>query len=57
MAIVEMSELSKELTKFLRGNGNKEKIAEEIDVYIMMELLKLLFDGSGFNFSNMVLSK
>ena len=57
MAIVEMSELSKELTKFLRGNGNKEKIAEEIAVYIMMELLKLLFDGSDFNFSNMVLSK
>lgn len=41
----EMSELNKELCKNLRGEDNKEHIAEEVaDVLIMMEQMKMLFD-------------
>ena len=46
MAIEEMSELTKEISKHLRGKLDKNKIAEEIaDVEIMMEQLKILFDN------------
>lgn len=49
VAIEEMSELTKELTKFLRGNTgnvNREHIAEEMaDVYIMLEQLLIIFDN------------
>lgn len=45
MAIEEMSELTKELTKAIRGQEYKEAIAEEIaDVRIMLEQLELIFD-------------
>lgn len=38
VAIEEMSELTKELTKHMRGEDNKEAMTEEIaDVYIMIE--------------------
>ena len=41
----EMSELQKELCKYLRGSGSQENIAEEIaDVEIMMEQMKMLFN-------------
>lgn len=41
VAIEEMSELQKELCKSLRGNTNKEAIAEEIaDVYIMLNQMQ-----------------
>ena len=44
MAIEEMSELTKELCKNLRGRHNKEQIAEEIaDVEIMLGQMKLLY--------------
>lgn len=45
MCIEEMSELTKELCKNIRGRNNKEQIAEEIaDVQIMLEQMKILFD-------------
>ena len=41
----EMSELQKELCKYLRGSGSQENIAEEIaDVEIMIEQMKMLFN-------------
>ena len=45
IAFEEMSELQKELCKYLRGSGSQENIAEEIaDVEIMMEQMKTLFN-------------
>ena len=45
IAIEEMSELTKELTKTLRGYDRQENIIEEIaDVRIMIEQLELIFD-------------
>lgn len=44
----EMAELTKELTKHLRGRDNLPQIAEEMaDVEIMLEQLKFLFDLRG----------
>ena len=45
VAFEEMSELQKELCKYLRGSGSQENIAEEIaDVEIMIEQMKMLFN-------------
>ena len=44
MAMEEMSELTKELSKNLRGADNAKALAEEIaDVEIMLEQLKVIF--------------
>jgi len=44
MVFEEMSELTKELTKFFRGKKDIDKIAEEIaDVKIMLEQLEIMF--------------
>lgn len=44
VAIEELSELQKELTKFLRGQADEKHINEEMaDVEIMLEQLKLMF--------------
>ena len=44
MAIEEMSELIKELTKELRNRGNVENIADELaDVEIMLAQLKIMY--------------
>ena len=44
MVFEEMSELQKELCKYLRGDGSFKNIAEEIaDVEIMLEQMKILF--------------
>ena len=44
VALEELSELQKEITKHLRGKGDPRSIAEEIaDVEIMLEQLKLIF--------------
>lgn len=44
MVFEEMSELQKEMCKYLRGRGSFEHIAEEIaDVEIMLEQMKMLF--------------
>lgn len=44
VAIEEMSELTKELTKALRGKENIEGIVEELaDVYIMLNQVQMMF--------------
>ena len=44
VAIEEMSELTKELVKHMRGRDNKDAIAEEIgDVEIMLCQLRLIY--------------
>lgn len=44
VALEECSELQKEITKLLRGQGNLEHLAEEMaDAEIMLEQLKLIF--------------
>jgi Flp pilus assembly CpaF family ATPase len=44
VAIEELSELQKEICKYLRGLGNLENLAEEIaDVEIMLEQLKIIY--------------
>lgn len=46
VAIEELSELVKELTKNLRGENNEGHIAEEIaDVHIMLDQLELMFEN------------
>lgn len=45
VAIEELSELQKEICKYLRGLGNIENLSEEIaDVEIMLEQLKIMFE-------------
>lgn len=47
VAIEELSELQKELTKHLRGENNVDHISEEMaDVYIMLEQLSIMFKNS-----------
>ncbi len=44
VAIEELSELQKELTKWLRGKGNRDGLMEEMaDVSIMLNQLQLIF--------------
>lgn len=48
VSMEEMAELTKELSKFLRGSHNEDAIAEEIaDVRIMLEQLEIMFDCAG----------
>lgn len=43
IAVEELSELQKEVTKFIRKNGNKANLTEEIaDVEIMLEQIKMI---------------
>lgn len=45
VAVEELSELQKEICKFIRGDGSREHIAEEIaDVSIMLAQLEEIFD-------------
>lgn len=47
VAIEELSELTKELCKYKRGEGKKLNIAEEMaDVRIMLDQLEIIFDNS-----------
>ena len=44
VTIEELSELQKELTKWLRGNDNRQNIIEEmVDVLIMIDQISLIF--------------
>lgn len=44
VAIEEMSELQKELTKFLRGNGKKKNLTEEVaDALIMITQVQIIY--------------
>ena len=46
VAIEELSELQKELCKYLRGDAGIRKISEEMaDVEIMLEQLKIIFEN------------
>lgn len=48
VAMEEMAELTKELSKFFRGAHNEDSIAEEIaDVRIMLDQLQIMFDCAG----------
>lgn len=58
IAIEELSELQKEITKDLRGKGNKEHIAEEIaDVYIMLSQLTMMYDIDNISINVIIDSK
>lgn len=47
VAVEEMSELTKELVKDLRGIADEKHIAEEMaDVEIMLEQLKIIYNNS-----------
>jgi len=44
VAIEELSELQKELTKYIRGKGNKEALTEEVaDALIMITQIQLMY--------------
>jgi NTP pyrophosphatase (non-canonical NTP hydrolase) len=44
VAIEEMSELQKELTKFIRGKGNRENLIEEVaDVLVMITQIQIMY--------------
>lgn len=46
VAVEELSELTKELTKYLRGNSNFNEISEEMaDVEIAIGELKIMFEN------------
>lgn len=47
VAIEELAELQKELTKYIRGKLDKSNLLEEyVDVTIMLEQLRILFNFS-----------
>lgn len=44
VAIEEMSELQKELTKYIRGQGSREHLIEEVaDVLIMITQIQIMY--------------
>ena len=44
VAIEEMSELQKELTKFIRGKGNRDNLIEEVaDVLVMITQIQIMY--------------
>lgn len=58
VAIEEMSELIKELSKDYRKIGSVENIVEEMaDVYIMLEQLQVIFGIADYEINNMIICK
>ena len=58
ICIEEMSELQKEITKYLRGKGIKGNLIEEIaDVYICLDQLKLMYSVSEPELESMIAAK
>lgn len=58
VAIEELSELQKELTKTLRGSFNFEHVIEEIaDVEIMLDQLKIMFNINSLDLMRAKLKK
>lgn len=50
MAMEEMAELSQETSKYIRGKGDKQHLAEEIgDVYNALEMIKIVTEISDEN--------
>lgn len=44
VAIEEMSELQKELSKYIRGKGNRDNLIEEVaDVLVMITQIQLMY--------------
>ena len=44
VAIEELSELQKELTKYIRGKGNRDNLIEEVaDVLVMIAQIQLMY--------------
>lgn len=55
VAIEEMSELQKELTKYIRGNGNRDNLTEEVaDVLIMITQILLMYQISDENITEVI---
>ena len=58
VAIEELSELQKELCKYLRGKGNKDHIIEEMaDVLIMVSNIREYFSIKDDDISSIIQSK
>ena len=55
IAMEECSELIKEISKFIRGKGNKDNLVEEMaDVLIVIEQLKMMYAISPQELGEMV---
>ena len=58
VAMEEFSELTKELCKYLRGQGDIEHIKEEMaDCYIMLSQLKIIFGIEGDGVTDVIQAK
>ena len=58
VAIEEMAELMKELTKNMRGEDNHAAVLEEVaDVYIMLEQIKIMQDIPNSELHGMIARK
>lgn len=58
VAMEEMAELTKELSKHLRGVNNHDAIIEEVaDVYIMLEQIKLMHSIGNSELHGMIAKK
>lgn len=58
IAIEEMSELTKEITKNIRGSVNRDHIIEELaDVYIMLRQLEMIHHIDSFELLEMIRKK
>lgn len=58
IAIEEFSECTKEITKFIRGKGNRDHLVEEMaDVYICLKHLQDIFDIEDEEIDNMMEAK
>lgn len=55
VAMEELSELIKELAKYMRGNGNEENIQEEVcDCIIMIDQLRLMFKLDAYDIDEII---
>ena len=58
MCVEEMSELTKEISKYFRGQDNIQEITEEMgDVYITLEQLKVVFNIPAKKISDIIEEK
>lgn len=58
VAMEELAELQKEISKSYRGENNKEQLTEELaDVYIMLMQLRIMHDIPVRNIGNEMLKK
>ena len=58
VAMEEMAELTKELSKHMRGASNHEAIVEEVaDVYVMLEQIKIMHNIPNSELHGMIAKK